>query len=202
YYSFKENLKDYRDAVFLDDEELDEFSNLKISKLCYLGLNLAKGENLIVTLNAEYGGLNSGFSSMSSSMNSSTLTNYTRMGSVGATNQSSSNSSNTLVKSMCSVSGDLESSFSLSNSLTLSNLNIKRTFCYLMVNAKSKNVYLYCFTTESANHDSLKQWLDQTSDLITQRYHLINNTVLYKFGGFIGDNLINDLKKVYYGSIG
>ncbi|CAF0823180.1 unnamed protein product [Brachionus calyciflorus] len=196
YYSFKENLKDYRDSVFLDDEDLDEFSNLKMSKLCYLGLNLAKGENLIMTLNAEYGGLNSGFSSMSSSMNSSTLTNYTRMGSVGSTNQSSSNSNNTLVKSMCSVSGDLESSFSLSNSLTLSNLNIKRTFCYLMVNAKSKNVYFYCFTTESANHDSLKQWLDQTSDLIIQRYHLINNTVLYKFGGFIGDNLINDLKKV------
>ncbi|CAF0898997.1 unnamed protein product [Brachionus calyciflorus] len=143
YYSFKENLKDYRDSVFLDDEELDEFSNLKISKLCYLDLNLAKGENLIVT--AEYGGLNTGFSSMSSSMNSSTLTNFTRMASVGSTNQSSSSSSNTLVK--------------------------------------------------TANHDLLKQWLDQTRDLITQRYHLINNTVLYKFGGFIGDNLINDLLK-------
>ncbi|CAF0898979.1 unnamed protein product, partial [Brachionus calyciflorus] len=43
YYSFKENLKDYRD------------------ELCYLGFNLAKRQNLIVNLNDECGGLNSGF---------------------------------------------------------------------------------------------------------------------------------------------
>ncbi|CAF0974426.1 unnamed protein product [Brachionus calyciflorus] len=56
-----------------------------------------KEENLIVILNVEYGGLNSGFSSMSSSFNSSTLTNYTRLGSNSA-NQFSSDSNNSLVK--------------------------------------------------------------------------------------------------------
>ena len=67
---------------------------------------------------------------------------------------------------------------------------------YAIVCAKSKMITFYCFTTEMSTHDSIKQLLDQLSENLLQRYHLANNTVLYKLGGLIGDSLINDLKKV------
>lgn len=197
----------HNDSVFMEDDDLDidDFESLKMSRLGMLSQNLGRGESLLVTLNAEYGGMNSGFSSMSSSMNSSTLVNYARVPSFSNASastliQSSSSTANTVInammKSVSSTSGDLDSSFSLSNSLTMSSMSVKRTFCYCIVNAKLKNFTFYCFTTESDNYAALKQLLDQTSDLITQRFHLVNNTVLYKFGGLIGDNIIHDLKKV------
>lgn len=97
------------------------------------------------------------------------------------------------MKSISSAIVDFDSS---SNSLALAASLLKRTYCYAIVNAKTKTIIFYYFTTESTNYDSIKNWLDQTADLITQRYHLVNNTVLYKFGGLIGDNVIQDLKKV------
>ena len=97
---------------------------------------------------------------------------------------------------MSSNSGELDSSMSLSNSLALSHLQLKRTYCYAIVNAKAKMITFYCFTTENCNYDSIKLLLDQAADLINQRYHLLNNTVLYKFGGLIGDSILYDLKKV------
>lgn len=96
------------------------------------------------------------------------------------------------MKSISSNSGDLESSLSLSSSLA----SLKRTYIYAIVSAKSKFVTFYCFTTETSTHDSIKQLLDQLCETTLQRYHLANNTVLYKFGGLIGDSLIYDLKKV------
>ena len=197
YFAFKKDIaKDssrMNDSVFfddIDDIDLDELTDLEISKLSMIGLNLSKGKNIIVTINAEYSG-QSGFSSMSSSMNSSNFNHQTRVFSSANSSstlvQSSSNTtmSTSMVKSITSVNGDLE----------VSSQNIKRTFCFIIVNARSKFVTFFCFTTESANYDALKQWLDQTADIITQRFHLVNNTVLYKLGGLIGDNVITDLKK-------
>lgn len=104
---------------------------------------------------------------------------------------------NLMMKSISSTSGDLDSSMSLSNTMTSSHSpQLKRTYCYAIVNAKTKLVTFYCFTTESANYDSLKQLLDQAADTISQRFHLVNNIVLYKLGGLIGDQLIYDIKKV------
>ncbi|RNA30074.1 hypothetical protein BpHYR1_004243 [Brachionus plicatilis] len=189
------------DSVFLDEEDfdVDEFANLKISKLSMVNSNLTKGENVIVTINAEYGGL-SGFSSMSSSMNSSSSNQYTKVFSSGNSSstlvQSSSSTtmSTVMVKSISSANGDSE----LPSNQSVSSQNLKRTFCFIIVNAKTKFVTFFCFTTESSNYDSLKQWLDQSVEIVTQRFHLVNNTVLYKFGGLIGDNIITDLKKVSF----
>lgn len=75
-------------------------------------------------------------------------------------------------------------------------LSLKRTFCYAIVHAKSKQVTFYCFTTEPASYDSIKQVLDQAAETITQRHTLVNNIVLYKLGGLIGDCLMYDIKKV------
>lgn len=75
-------------------------------------------------------------------------------------------------------------------------MSLKRTFCYALVHAKSKQVTFYCFTTEPANYDSIKQVLDQAADTIAQRHALVNNIVLYKLGGLIGDCLMYDIKKV------
>jgi hypothetical protein len=97
---------------------------------------------------------------------------------------------------MSSNSGELDSSISLSNSLALSHLQLKRTYCFALVNAKAKTITFYCFTTEHCNYDSIKSLLDQAAEIMNQRYHLLNNTVLYKFGGLIGENLLYDLKKV------
>ena len=47
-----------------------------------------------------------------------------------------------------------------------------------------------------ANYDSIKQLLDQAAETIAQRHMLVNNIILYKFGGLIGDNLMYDIKKV------
>ena len=52
------------------------------------------------------------------------------------------------------------------------------------------------FKSDSFELDSIKLMLDQISENIIQRYHLVNNTVLYKFGGLIGENLIYDLKRI------
>jgi hypothetical protein len=104
--------------------------------------------------------------------------------------------SNIMMKSVSSASGELDLSQSLSNSLALAAVQLKRTFCYAIIHAKTRTIIFYCFTTESANYDSIKLFLEQTSETIAQRYHLVNNTVLYKLGGLIGDNILNDLKKV------
>lgn len=99
---------------------------------------------------------------------------------------------------------DLDSS-SMSLSMSASNTPLqqlqttyKRTFCFALVHSKSKQVTFYCFTTEPACYDSLKQVLDQAADTITQRHALVNNIVLYKLGGLIGDCLMYDIKKVSF----
>lgn len=111
-------------------------------------------------------------------------------------NSSSNNVNSLMMKSISSNSGELESSMSLSSSLALAALQLKRTYLYALISAKAKTITFYCFTTENTTHDSIKQLLDQSCETILQRYHLANNTVLYKFGGLIGDSLIYDLKKV------
>lgn len=245
----------------LDDCDLDQdFFNLKQTSFSNLHNNLSKFENLIITMNVEYCGVNNGSStiigpslnlanpmsmpvSMSSSLNmsssssniysrvpsfagpsansnsvkeSSLITSATSTNSSSATlltsmNSSTSSSStqsgnttvasntnqaNLMMKSMSSNSSELESSISLSNSLALAHLQLKRTYCYAIVNSKAKMITFYCFTTESCNYDSIKLLLDQAGELIHQRYNLVNNAILYKFGGLIGDNLLYDLKKV------
>ena len=112
------------------------------------------------------------------------------------TNSSTNNASHSMLKSMSSNSGELENCLSLSNSLALTALQLKRTYLYALVSASSKTVTFYGFTTDNTTHDSLKLLLEQTYETILQRYNLANNTVLYKFGGLIGDSLIYDLKKV------
>ena len=115
-----------------------------------------------------------------------------------------------MIKSMTSTSGgtggaggDLESSMSSQQQQQLQTppplpppQSLKRTFCYILVNAKSRKVTFYCFTTEPACYDSIKQFLDQSAELIAQRHTLVNNIVLYKLGGLIGDCLMYDIKKV------
>lgn len=134
-------------------------------------------------------------SSLANSSNANTVLT------ASATSSSSSNNShstltnqNIMSKSVCSISGiDLESSLSLS--LSLNNLQLKRTYCYLIVDARSKSLTMFAFTTENGHYDAIKQLLDQSIDSIKKRYHIVNNTVLYKYGGLIGDNLIYDFKK-------
>lgn len=113
-----------------------------------------------------------------------------------------------MIKSMTSTSGgtggvggDLESSISSQQQQQQLQTppppqSLKRTFCYILVNAKSRKVTFYCFTTEPACYDSIKQFLDQSAELIAQRHTLVNNIVLYKLGGLIGDCLMYDIKKV------
>jgi hypothetical protein len=145
------------------------------------------------------------FSSQEQPISNKTSTNSTPTAVVLTTSATSSGSSsnnshstlthnNIMSKSISSMSGgDLESSLSLS--LSLGNLQLKRTYCFLIVNAKLKTLTFYAFTTESANYSAIKQLLDQSAETIKQRYHLVNNTILYKYGGLIGDNLLYDFKK-------
>lgn len=111
-------------------------------------------------------------------------------------NSSTNNVNSLMMKSISSNSGELESSMSLSSSLALTALQLKRTYLYALVSARSRTITFYCFTTDNTTYDSIKLLLEQTCETILQRYNLANNTVLYKFGGLIGDSLINDLKKV------
>lgn len=117
-----------------------------------------------------------------------------------AANQQNNNNPNNqqqlMMKSISSNSGDLDSSLSQSNVLPLATLQLKRTYCYAIVHAKTKQITFYCFTTEVSNYDSIKQLLEQAAETISQRHMLVNNIVLYKFGGLIGDNLMYDIKKV------
>ena len=146
---------------------------------------------------------NSSSATLLTSMTSSSSSSSTHSGNTLVTSNNNnnalptnSNQTNLMMKSMSSNSGELDSSMSLSNSLALAHLQLKRTFCYAIVNSKAKMITFYCFTTESCNYDSIKLLLDQASDMINQRYNLVNNTILYKLGGLIGDNLLYDLKKV------
>ena len=133
--------------------------------------------------------------------------------SITSTNSSisSTHSGNTLVlgggggsgsvpvtKSGSSQSG-VELDASLPSSVTQQQL--KRTYCYAVVHAKTKMITFYCFTTESSSYDSIRTLLDQAADLIQQRYHLVSNTVLYKLGGLIGPSLLYDLKRVKAASL-
>ena len=139
----------------------------------------------------------------SSAKSSATTTSATTTAilTTSANSSSSSNNShstltnnNIMSKSICSMSGgDLESSLSLS--LSVSNSQLKRTYCFLVVSSKLKTLTFYAFTTENANYDAIKQLLDQSTELVKMRYHLVNNTILYKYGGLIGENLIYDFKK-------
>jgi hypothetical protein len=181
-------------------------SNSSSSAVCYTRVPSFAGSNNESTNSIK----ESSLVTSTTSTNSSSATLLTSM--TSSSSSSSAHSANTLItsnnnnipinptnlmmKSMSSNSGELDSSMSLSNSLALAHLQLKRTFCYAIVNSKAKMITFYCFTTESCNYDSIKLLLEQAADLINQRYHLINNTILYKFGGLIGDNLLYDLKQV------
>lgn len=84
----------------------------------------------------------------------------------------------------------------MSNALSLAALQLKRTYLYALCNSRTRTITFYVFTTETTCHDQLKQLLDNSCDVCLQRYHLVNNTVLYKYGGLVGDMIISDLKKV------
>ena len=137
--------------------------------------------------------ISSSSATLTTSMTSSSSSNSSNN---SATTMTSLANPNVMMKSVSSASGELDLSMSQSNSQALAALQLKRTFCYAIIHAKTRTIIFYCFTTESANYDSIKLFLEQTSETITQRYHLVNNTVLYKLGGLIGDNILNDLKKV------
>jgi hypothetical protein len=111
-------------------------------------------------------------------------------------NSSTNNVNSLMMKSISSNSGDLESSLSLSASNQAPVTTLKRTYMYALVCARTATITFYCFTTETATHDAIRQLLDTVCENLLQRFHLANNTVLYKFGGLIGDALISDLKKV------
>jgi hypothetical protein len=74
--------------------------------------------------------------------------------------------------------------------------NLKRIFCFLLVDCHKKTVYFYLYCTENQQYDVLKQYFENLCEIITQRYNLVNNIVLYKYGGLIGDQLLVDIKNL------
>jgi hypothetical protein len=142
------------------------------------------------------------------SSNATIVPTYSRMSSYSGTvankqileqqQQQHHQTSNLMTKSMYSNSGVdlLDLSSSVMSTVTQNSLQYKRTYLYAICNARTKTITFYVFTTETSNYEQLRQLLDNSCEISLQRYHLANNTVLYKYGGLIGDSLINDLKKV------
>jgi len=218
------NFADTHINSLTDDLEFgDDFTNLKLTNFYNLQHNLSRSENLVITLNAEYTSnaqtitanllsqqsntsTTSGFNTISSTTTITTPSNYTRVPSNSSMNQtnhpstnlnSSTNNVNSLMmKSISSNSGELETSLSLSGGGQPQIIPLKRTYMYALVCARTSTITFYCFTTETTTHEAIKQLLDTACENLLQRFHLANNTVLYKFGGLIGDSLISDLKKV------
>ena len=200
FFSFKPDESRANDPVFADENEKKgddtaigkDFKHLKSTSFCNIQNNLSRLENVIIVMNIEQ------MASESSTSSSTTKGNnvlqratsqpvYSRVPSFGSKDLQIPPSP--MMKSISSVSGDVDSSLPATHLA-------KRCFVFALAHAKTRTLTVYCFTTDASIYDSVKQLLEQLSEILIQRYHFANNTVLYKLGGLIGDSIIYDLKKV------
>jgi hypothetical protein len=215
-------LDEMRSTNFHSLDECDsdnDFKNLKQIEFSVLKEKLNKNESLIIVMNAEHSSTSSLNTNQANSVSYNRLPSFSNTINPGSyrnsvaneqinkpqahtapltTSMNSSTSSTISSNNTANVNQMIKSTSSNSGESESMNIvpQLKKTFVYGIVNSRCKSITTYCFTTESSNYDSIKHMLDQLAEMISYRYYLLNNTVIYKFGGLIGDNLLLDLKKV------
>ena len=183
----------------------EDFANLKQTAFSNIEMNLTKNENLIIIYNVDYTTIIEQQQQQQQQQQSASTKTLPHTSSSNNFNSllSSTTSTNTTRPLVYSKSGGQPTNASLMSTNKyagigdeLLTLQLKRTYCYAIVDSKKKYIYFYMLTTENSNYDQIKQSFEQLCDIIVQRTNLINNTVLYKLGGLIGDTLLVEAKNI------
>ena len=186
YFTFKNKQQDREDIEnFLFNDEtinsefnnIDDFENLKQTSFKNLENDLIKKENLIIIFNVDY-------SQQQQPQQQQGIKTNSYLHHVPSVNS---------LPSLSRQPGSLITSIHSSNDFIQMQ---QRIFCYTLVDSKKKCIYFYAFTNENSVYNNIKQSFETLCDVIYNRTILINNIVVFKFGGLIGDHMMVDIKNL------
>ena len=158
--------------------DIDDFENLKQTSFKNFENDLIRNKNLIIIFNVDYI-LQQQQQQATSNIKSSNLLHHV----TSASSLPNFNRQNPI---------NIMNSQTINDSIQMQ----QRIFCYALVDSKKKCLYFYAFTNENSIYNSIKQTFEQLCDIINYRTNLVNNIILFKFGGLIGDQMMVDIKNL------